>query len=273
MGLRDGLVGAWCPSLGPTASTLLDRSGRNNHGTLINMDQSADWVQSGGAGALDFDGTNDEVNCGANSATASLATTTSNPGGTFSFWLKPNSVAVSGTIMARNDGNSVQAGWWLSQLGQAVQITFERTTGNARHTTANALTTDWQHVVLSWRAGLPGTTSAGDFSMWRNGHAVTMSVTTAGSGTQAADSDLVEALYLARYGKTTSGGNGFFSGQLDDVAIWKRQLTVSEIWQLYQQGRGRWLRLPRRRKLGYVPPTFRAAWARQRAGLIGGGVR
>ena len=61
MALRDGLVGAWCPSFGPTASTLLDRSGRNNHGTLVNMDQSTDWVQSGGAGALDFDATDDRV--------------------------------------------------------------------------------------------------------------------------------------------------------------------------------------------------------------------
>ena len=271
MALRDGLVGAWCPSLGPTASTLLDRSGRNNHGTLVNMDQSTDWVQSGGAGALDFDGSNDEVNCGTNAATANLATTTSNPGGTFSFWLKPNSVAVSGTIMARNDGNLVQAGWWLSQLNQTIQITFERTTGNARHTSANALTTDWQHVVLSWRAGLPGQTSAGDFSMWRNGQAVTMSVTTLGTGTQAVDSDLVETLYLARYGRTTSGGNGFFSGQLDDVAIWKRHLTVPEIRQLYTQGRGGWLRERRRREYGFVPPTFRAAWV-QRSRLIGGGV-
>jgi hypothetical protein len=252
MGLRDGLVGAWCPSFGPTASTLLDRSGRNNHGTLINMDQSTDWVQSGGAGALDFDGTNDEVNCGTSSATASLATTTNNPGGTFSFWIRPNSVAVSGTIMARNDGNSVQAGWWLLQINQTVQITFERTVGNARHTSANALTTDWQHVVLSWRAGLPGTTSTGDFLAWRNGQSITMSANAVGSGTQAADSDLVETLYLARYGKTTSGGNGFFAGQLDDIAVWKRQLTASEIQQLYRQGRGQWLRPPRRRVYGYA---------------------
>ena len=272
MALRDGLVGAWCPSFGPTASTLLDRSRWNNHGTLTNMDQSTDWVQSGGAGALDFDGTNDEVNCGTSSATASLATTTSNPGGTFSFWIRPNSVAVNGTIMARNDGNSVQAGWWLSQLNQAVQITFERTTGNARHTSANTLTTDWQHIVVSWRAGLPSTTSEGDFAMWRNGQVVTMNVTTQGAGTQAAGSDLVETLYLARYGKTTSGGHGFFAGQLDDVAIWKRQLTVSEVLQLYQQGRGAWLRQTRRRAFGFVPPTFRAAWV-QRGKLIGGGVR
>lgn len=32
--LRQGLVGAWCPSLGASGRLLIDRSGRNNHGTI-----------------------------------------------------------------------------------------------------------------------------------------------------------------------------------------------------------------------------------------------
>ena len=42
MSLLDGLVGAWVPSLGATAGTLLDRSAHGSHGTLTNMDAS-DW--------------------------------------------------------------------------------------------------------------------------------------------------------------------------------------------------------------------------------------
>lgn len=59
--LRQGLVGAWCPSLGATGYTLLDRSGYGNHGTLTNMGGQANWRASGGAVALNLDGSNDYV--------------------------------------------------------------------------------------------------------------------------------------------------------------------------------------------------------------------
>ena len=60
--LRQGLVGAWCPSVsGPYGYSLPDLSGYGNHGTLTNMDPGSDWVVSDGKGALDFDGSNDYV--------------------------------------------------------------------------------------------------------------------------------------------------------------------------------------------------------------------
>ena len=59
--LWRGCVGAWCPSLGPSGSRLHDYSRRNSWGTLTNMDPATDWIVSGGAYALDFDGTNDNV--------------------------------------------------------------------------------------------------------------------------------------------------------------------------------------------------------------------
>jgi hypothetical protein len=54
--LSEGLVGAWCPSLGATGYRLIDRSGYGNHGVLTGMDAGSDWVVSGGALSLDFDG-------------------------------------------------------------------------------------------------------------------------------------------------------------------------------------------------------------------------
>ena len=59
--LWDGLVGAWCPTIqSPSGNTLYDLSGRNRHGTLTNMDPAGDWIRNG----LDFDGSNDYVDCG-----------------------------------------------------------------------------------------------------------------------------------------------------------------------------------------------------------------
>ena len=57
--LKQGLVGAWCPSISGQGNVLPDLIG-GNHGTLTNMDAS-DWVSSEYGRALDFDGVNDLV--------------------------------------------------------------------------------------------------------------------------------------------------------------------------------------------------------------------
>ena len=62
--LWDGVVGAWCPSLGPTGGRLHDFSRYGNWGTLTNMDPPTDWVVDGGQYALDFDAVNDYVVAG-----------------------------------------------------------------------------------------------------------------------------------------------------------------------------------------------------------------
>jgi len=59
--LRQGLVGCWVPSLGASSLSLIDRSGRNRHGTLTNMGGQDNWRASGSGVALNFDGTNDFV--------------------------------------------------------------------------------------------------------------------------------------------------------------------------------------------------------------------
>jgi len=59
--LRQGLVGAWCPSLGASGLSLIDRSGRGNHGTLTNMAGQDNWKASGSGVALNFNGTNGYV--------------------------------------------------------------------------------------------------------------------------------------------------------------------------------------------------------------------
>jgi hypothetical protein len=270
--LWDGRVAAWCPSVtGPTGVRLYDLQSQRYQGTLTNMDAPTDWVRSSGRYCLDFDGTNDEVNCGTGASLANFATTAGNPGVTFSFWIRPNSTSVSGTIMARNDGNSVQAGWWLTQVNATISITLERTVGNARFssTSLGLTASTWSHVAVTLRPGMAGQTSSGDVAIWFNGVAASVQQNTSGSGTQALDSDLAETFYIARYGKTSSGGNGFFAGQLDDISIYRRVLTAGEIRTL---SRRRGIAYEARRNQDYGSSGFQAAWARQRTQLIGGGV-
>lgn len=59
--LWDGLIGAWCPSLGCTGSRLLDWSPRQpNHGTLTNFTLSTAWANPAINGLVS-DGTDDVV--------------------------------------------------------------------------------------------------------------------------------------------------------------------------------------------------------------------
>jgi len=62
--LWQGLIGAWCPGLGPSGLKLFDHSGRGHTGTLTNMDPGTDWVIDQGLQALEFDGVNDFVDIG-----------------------------------------------------------------------------------------------------------------------------------------------------------------------------------------------------------------
>ena len=235
MALRDGLVGVWCPSLGTTAGTLLDRSGRNNHGTLTNMDPATDWVQSGGRGALDFDGSNDEVTTpammpavAARSMSAWVLTRTT---GTQWFFGSGFNAASAAFIVGIQD-----AAWGVTQYGAFVGSTA-------------AAANVWAHIAVV-NAGT-------QWTIYANGIAATGTMTT----TLAA-----YPVFLGSY-----GGGGYWNGQIDDVAIWNRSLTPPEIRQLYTQGRGGWLQQTRRRTYGFIAAGFRSYWARRQSQIIGGG--
>ena len=65
--LTKGL-GACYPFFERGGTTLHDISGRNNQGTLINMNPATTWVRTPYGWGLDFNGIDDFVNCGNNSS-------------------------------------------------------------------------------------------------------------------------------------------------------------------------------------------------------------
>ena len=248
MGLRDGLVGAWCPSLGATARTLLDRSGRNNHGTLTNMDPSTDWVQSGGRGALDFDGVNDLVSLG-NSATLNPTTAIS-----LACWVRYSANVVIWCI-GRDDatlGRSFAIGVRAnSDRVLSLQINGTQTIASSLAVPQNT----WTHLAIT---GSPGI----GYRAYQDG-------VQTGSATWTAPASTTGSTTIGA--RTYAGSQGYWAGQIDDAGIWARGLTPSEIRQLYTQGRGGWLRQTRRRTYGFVAAGFKPYWARRQSQIIGGG--
>ena len=207
--LKEGLVGAWIPSVSGSGFLLPDVSGRNNHGTLTNM-ASNDWVSSQYGRALDFDGSNDYVEVG-NLRLMS---------GTLSMWLKPTTVTGDLRLFSQLTGASNQAGALSinQNLGETGSVwvwdgsTWQRLSAN------NTLAAGaWQNLCVIYT----GTNA----TSYVNG-VVRNTATTAFSfnGVSAG----IGAKFLLNYGNT-------FPGQLDDIRIYNRALSESEIRILAQR--------------------------------------
>ena len=243
---KRGLVGAWCPSLGATGFRLLDRSGRNNHGTLTNMASTA-WVTSGGKGALSFDGTDDFVKP---ENVRGVGT------GNFSVfsWIR-HSVSARRYMVASNLTDVGSEGHWLAVQSNQIYSYF----GSELAVTATGFTLadDQWHCIGVTRTGTTGTAFV-------DGRQI-------GSPQAIGGFDAGKGVF--RIGARGDSLTQNWQGQLDDLRIYNRALTAPEIRQLYVGGRGFGLLPERPRRRGTAAAaTFKAYRARRQSQLIGGGL-
>ena len=244
MSLTDGLVGAWVPSLGPTAGVLLDRSAYSNHGTLTNMDPATDWQASGGW-CLDFDGNNDFVSVGDHQWSATR--------NTISLWVRPSATGANQFLFDGSTSSSLGFGVSI-RITNTATVRYWSYNANFNVTsTATVSAGNWYHLAGSF----DGTTSR----VWINGVL---------AGSTTGDSlNSVTGSY--RIGSSQILG-GPANGKIDDVRFFQRALTPAEIKTL---ATGRGVGLERKRRRVYsIPagPVFKAAWA-ARATTIAGVLR
>ena len=254
MAITDGIVGCWTPSLGASGYRLLDKSGRGNHGTLTNM-TSDDWtgvsIRGVSGRALDYDGSNDFVNLGIPVISGAASRT-------ISVWARFRTVATGGVnriLYSQGTAATNNSQFAFGQNGIGGTWYFQGFANNFSFGLGDTL---WHHhavtyngTAVSWFIdGVLQTTSSRTLSTNAGGHAI---------------------------GYNTAQGGNFFDGQVAELAIYNQAATPADALELYRRGEGvigrQFTGQIRRRVFGFVPPTFRAAWARQRAGLVGGGVR
>jgi len=246
--ILQGLVGAWCPTLGPSGYTLLDRSGRRQHGTLTNMDAGSDWVSSPDGWVMDYDGSNDYTSIGP--ATSRYQSTPL----TLTGWLNT-------TVGSADTQNAVIASCNSSgtETNFAVTVNFN---------SANKL------QMWSFSVG-PSVTSAtsvntGAWIFW----AVTRDASTtrifingrqdASVATATVETGTSQGLSIGRFGAF----NGYYAPmQCGDIGIWHRPMTAAEVWQLYQAGRGGLGRLLTPQRRSYA---FRVATGARRRRILTG---
>jgi len=219
--LFKGLVGAWCPSMGVTGNTLRDLSGRNNHGTLTNMDPATDWVVSDGQYALDFDGANDWVDVG-----ASTILRLENTSWSIAFWAKPALRSMYQAFVA-HDSNATQNP--LYEFGIANNNKFYFFNGSVI-SLGDSMTSNWQFCVA-----VGAMTSASVFALYLTQNAV---ITATQANIPVFGQARGQRLRFGVDAESGSGQQGFLQGQMDNITMWNRALALSEIRQLYQLGRG-----------------------------------
>ncbi|HEY6020469.1 MAG TPA: LamG domain-containing protein, partial [Candidatus Paceibacterota bacterium] len=205
--LSTGLAGYW-PFDGKTTNWAIgqttDMSGSGNTGSLINMSTTTTPTAGKIGGALNFNGSSTYVTTPTQSISGSI---------TVSAWVYSTNFNQTGFIVGKNPVNTQ---WELFFEGSVL-----RWRGGAADNTvfcSNPSNNKWHHIV-GMQTGTTGT-------LYIDGVQCSSGTLTAiGNGSGTID-----------IGRFSSGY--YFKGAIDDVRIYKRVLSPSEVKQLYINGGG-----------------------------------
>ncbi len=236
--LGDGLVAYWKMDEGltsPFATAVADSKG-TNAGTLVRNDGASHWFDQTMArlgGCLKLEGTNAYVRF---SQTPDLNINTNEF--TFSAWIRllklPSQLATSyGAIF---DSTTDCYVLYLDNANK--ELRFKITDTNSQAARPGILetflvTNQWLHIGATFNGNaFPG---AGQTVIYLNGQVADSHIgsdNTAGSGLTAN----VKTGQVAAMGREGPTGGNYFTGYVDDVAIWQRALAPSEIARIFQGG-------------------------------------
>ncbi len=241
MSLSNGLVGYWTFNNQDIRNgVILDKSGNGNNGNLMNISTSTFYVPGKIGQAGRFDGTNDVVNLGS----AKLGSATN--GITTSFWVYVSNSDFDETvkiILADNSGSpNMENGFFIAlddrgsgNPTNGINVAFDTQTDLIRHEFASNIissTPTWYYIVAMYDP------SVSEINVYINGNQISTTVNTSGSGNYIPDTD--ENLFIG----AANDSSAFFKGILDDVRIYNRALSASEVKQLYMQSTGTKLQEP-----------------------------
>ena len=206
--ITSNLVGWWQFDEG-SGSSASDSSGNGNTGTLVN---SPTWVAGQINDALQFNGTSQYVSIPNSTSLASPAT---NDSISVSVWLKLSSNNSSFREIVRKANGST--GWFLV-VNTSNKIAFSTSAASGEYTGGYADSADnlW-HLVT---ATFDGTT----INLYQDG----VLQTSYAGGAVSSDSDPIGIASLG------NGSAQFLGAAIDDVRVYSRALSATDVAQLYQ---------------------------------------
>ena len=213
--LNSGLVGWWTmDGKDVTATTVTDKSGSGNNGTR----NGTTAITTGKIGqAMKFDGTSGNIN------DATPPTVVTNDW-TMSAWINPSNLNQLGSAVSNGLDNGVTGNGYAFGLGNGAGSAGDKLQGllpgvawldpGYTFSRANA----WYHVVMQRISGVT--------KFYVN-------------GIQTANTSALVPLTPTDFNIGSQTGLRYFNGSIDDVRIYSRALSASEIMQLYKMGGGK----------------------------------
>ena len=197
---------------------------------------SSDWVASPGGWALDFDGTNDNINYGTEIKLGGVKQAS------FSAWVwraTQGDMITIGRYNTSLGGGNYRADYFgpteVTAAGQVVLFVGGTASGNHLlfYSTEQMIAGQWNHVAGSVLVDGNSSTCA----LALNGKPCTVNTSHAGTRPTAfADNNAVPWRSMA-----ITGGLGsifYNSGQLGEIAVWNSQKTIVELCSLHGLGNG-----------------------------------
>jgi len=213
-----GLVAHWKMDDNTATTTVLDSSGRGNHGTA-QRNTSALSTPGKINGALTFDGTSDYIDCGSSATLQEKKTLT------VSAWINGSSYTKAMNMIVCGDNRNLNFDWGLRVDNVIVKFIIKA--GNYQVATGPAVSINqWYHVVGVW-----------DRNVGTNNLRIYVDGSLAGATTVNADmGNLPVYVTIGRLYYPTI--NQYFEGLIDNVMIFNRALSDGEIDAIYNGGAG-----------------------------------
>lgn len=204
----------YCPLDDASGTSARDVCGRGPTGTLTGTQA---WASGKVGGAFDFDET--QFFSFGTGQVLNLTTR-----GTIAAWINPDDLGGSsaGRIFERD--NASTAGYafhCVSSTGNKLALT-NRAQSQTVASTGTLTFGSWQHVAVTWNATA--------VTFYKNGVA---------AGTATMSGSIVGGDGIqATAGNDPTAANGF-DGEIDELGVWNRDLTLNEIAWIYNGGSGR----------------------------------
>ena len=208
----NGLVGWW-----PFNGNANDESGNGNNGTVNGATLTSDRFGTAN-NAYSFNGVNNFIQCPNQMLTGSVS---------FSGWYKMSNFNTPGNDMFFISNQSTSNDIYSSNIafgfrsyqGQYGHSTYVQTPLTGYYATNNLPTTNvWHHIFCVFEEGIYVRMYLDNQLVYNNTNVITNSS---------------QASFPLLFGGTGTSNFYFYSGQLDDIAIWNRALTQQEITALY----------------------------------------
>lgn len=221
--LTNGLVGYWTfdgANTNWTTNTTADISGHGNTGHLVNLSTTTSPVLGRFGQAMSFNGTSQYLTA------SGVPFEFPNKYFTVSAWIKAESGSAGGAVIAQ-DGYS--GGWFVLQSYGAISFQFKGNPGPPQYTTSNLGINDGKWHLITAVCHADTTIITGNTAtIYVDGKSVPTTAVNFGGAYHTTSANLLIA--------NRTGSAAYFPGSIDDVRIYNRALSATEVQQLYNAG-------------------------------------